>query len=84
MQDSELGVYGGVLYGDNHQCGCLFQLNPSTGVSTLAPTPFGQNNNGFGAENGFGSTTDGLFIMGAAFGGINYLYSVNPPPAPRR
>ncbi len=78
VQDSELGVYGGVLYGANNQCVCLFQLDPTTGASTLAPTLFNQNNNGFGAENGFGSTTDGLFVMGAAFGGINYLYSVNP------
>ena len=78
VQDYELGVYGGVLYGANNQCVCLFRLDPTTGASTLAPTLFNQNNNGFGAENGFGSTTDGLFIMGAAFGGINYLYSVNP------
>jgi hypothetical protein len=77
VQDSELGVYGGVLYGANYQCGCLFQLNPSTGVSTLAPTLFNQNNNGFGAGNGFGSTTAGLYIIGAAFGGVDYLYSVN-------
>jgi len=78
LNDYELGVYGGGLYGANTQFGCLFQLNPSTGVPTLAPTQFNQNNNGFGAVNGFGSTTASLFVMGAAFGGINYLYSVNP------
>ena len=78
VNDYELGVYGGVLYGDSIQCGCLFQLNTSTGVPTFAPTLFQQNNSGFGADNGFGSTTDGLFVMGAAFGGLNYLYSVNP------
>ena len=49
IADYELGVFGGVLYGGNDQCGCLFQLDPSTGVSTLAPTLFNQNNNGFGA-----------------------------------
>jgi hypothetical protein len=78
INDYELGVYGGVLYGASPQCDCLFQLDTSTGVPTFAPTLFNQNNNGFGAQNGFGSTTDGLFIMGAAFGGINNLYSVNP------
>jgi hypothetical protein len=78
VNDYELGVYDGVLYGASTQCGCLFQLNPTTGVPTFAPTVFAQNNNGFGAQNGFGSTTAGLFAMGAALGGTNYLYSVNP------
>jgi hypothetical protein len=78
INDTELGVYRGVLYGGSGQCDCLFQLNTSTGIPTFAPTTFNQNSNGFGAQNGFGSTTDGLFIMGAAFGGINNLYSVNP------
>jgi hypothetical protein len=77
LNDYELGVYGGILFGDSPQCGCLFQLNPSTGVPTFAPTKFNQNNNGFGLENGFGSTTAGVFVVGAAMGGDNYLYSVN-------
>src|SRR5579862_8507666 len=54
-----LGVYNGVLYGASIQCGCLIQINPSTGVAVNAPTQFNQNNNGFGSVNGFGSTTDG-------------------------
>ena len=78
VNDYELGVYDGVLYGASIQCDCLFQLNPSSGVPTFAPTQFAQNNNGFGALNGFGSTSNGLFVMGAAVGGMNYLYSVNP------
>ena len=72
---NELGVYGGVLYGAGLQCGCLIQINTSTGVPTFAPTYFQQNASGFGGLNGFGSTTDGLFAMAAAFGGMNYLYS---------
>jgi hypothetical protein len=77
--DYELGVYGGVLYGADVQCGCLFQLNTSTGVPTSAPNYFQQNASGFGGLNGFGSTTDGLFAMAAAApGGVNYLWSVNP------
>src|SRR5580692_25894 len=64
VNDYELGVYGGALYGANTQCGCLFQLNTSTGVSTLAPTYFQQNASGFGSLNGFGSTTNGLFAIG--------------------
>jgi len=78
VNDYELGVYGGVLYGASIQCGCLFQLNPPTAAPTFAPTQFNQNNNGFGAENGFGSTTDGLFVIGAAAGGRNSLYSIDP------
>src|SRR5579863_7758572 len=78
VNDYELGVYGGLLYGASIQCGCLFQLNPATGAITDAPIPFSHNGNSFGSENGFGSTTAGLFAMGAAFGGVNYLYSVDP------
>jgi len=79
VNDYELGVYGGVLYGANTQFGGLFQLNTSTGAVTLAPTYFQQNASGFGVLNGFGSTTDGLFAMaGAIPGGVNYLWSVNP------
>ena len=79
VSDYELGVYGGALYGAGVQCGCLIQLNPSTGVPTFAPTYFQSKCNGFGALNGFGSTTDGLFAMAAAVpGGVNYLCSVNP------
>jgi hypothetical protein len=79
VSDYELGVYGGVLYGNGAQCGCLFQLNVSTGVPTFAPTYFQQNASGFGVTNGFGSTTNGLFAMAAAVpGGVNYLWSVNP------
>ena len=77
LNDYELGVYGGVLYGDSPQCGCLFQLDPSTGAVAFAPTTFNQNGNGFGSENGFGSTTAGVFVVGAAHGGVNYLYAVN-------
>ena len=50
LNDYELGVYGGVLYGDNPLCGCLFQLDPSTGAVTFAPTTFNQNANGFGLD----------------------------------
>ncbi len=79
VSDYELGVYGGALYGAGAQCGCLIQLNTSTGVPTFAPTYFQQNASGFGVLNGFGSTTDGLFAMAAAVpGGVNYLWSVNP------
>ena len=79
ISEYELGVFGGVLYGGGGQCGCLFQINPSTGAVTPAPTYFQQNNSGFGVMNGFGSTTDGLFAMAAAVpGGVNYLWSVNP------
>ena len=79
VSDYELGAYGGALYGAGLQCGCLFQLNPSTGVPTFAPTYFQQNASGFGALNGFGSTSNGLFAMAAAVpGGINYLWSINP------
>jgi hypothetical protein len=68
-----LGEYGGVLYGASAG---LFQLNPSTGAVTSAPTTFSQNGNSFGALNGFGSTNAGLFAVGAGSG--NLLYSVNP------
>ena len=79
VSDYELGAYGGVLYGAGPQCGCLFQLNPSTGVPTFAPTYFQQNASGFGGLNGFGSTSNGLFAMASAVpGGVNYLWSVNP------
>jgi hypothetical protein len=79
ISEYELGVFGGVLYGGGGQCGCLFQINPSTGVSTPAPTYFQQNNSGFGVLTGFGSTTDGLFAMAAAVpSGDNYLWSINP------
>src|ERR1022692_3596438 len=37
---NELGVYGGALYGAGLQCGCLIQINTSTGVPTFAPTYF--------------------------------------------
>jgi uncharacterized protein (TIGR03437 family) len=79
VNDYELGVYGGVLYGVSTQCLCLFQLNPPTAAPTFAPVSFGNNNgNSFGALNGFGSTTNGLFAVGAAFGGLNSLWSVSP------
>jgi hypothetical protein len=79
VSDYELGVYGGALYGAGAQCGCLIQLNTSTGVPTFAPTYFQQNASGFGVLNGFGSTTGGLFAMAAAIpGGVNYLWSINP------
>lgn len=78
VNDYELGVYAGILYGASNQCGCLFQLNPPTAAPTFAPIPFSNNGNSFGALNGFGSTTAGLFAVGAAFGGLNSLYPVNP------
>src|SRR5450759_4479403 len=78
ISDTELGVFGGVLYGAGGQCGCLIQINPSTGAVTNAPIPFSHNGNNFGAFNGFGSTTDGLFAVGAGAGSINALYSVDP------
>jgi hypothetical protein len=78
ISDTELGVYGGVLYGGGGQCGCLIQINPSTGVSVNAPIPFSNGGNNFGAMNGFGSTTNGLFAVGAGAGGLNALYSVDP------
>jgi hypothetical protein len=77
ISDSELGVYGGVLYGAGGQCGCLIRINPSTGVSVNAPIPFSNSGNNFGAFNGFGSTTAGLFAVGAGAGSVNGLYSVN-------
>ena len=54
-------------------CDCLFQINPATAAITPAPHTFHQNNNNFGAQNGFGSTTAGLFIIGAAAGSVNIL-----------
>jgi hypothetical protein len=77
QSDYELGVFGGVLYGASLQCGCLFQLNPATGAAVNAPIPFSHNGNSFGSLNGFGSTTAGLFAVGAAFGGLNSLYSID-------
>ncbi len=76
IAESQIAVYGGVLYGAG-ACGCLIQINTSPVTVTAAPTTFSQNNNNFGAGNGFGSTTDGLFAIGAGAGGVNYLYSVN-------
>ena len=78
LNDYGLGVYGGALYGASTQCVCLYQINPATGTATNAPNSFSQNGNNFGSMNGFGSTTSGLFAIGAAFGGVNSLYSVNP------
>ncbi len=75
---SGLGEYSGVLYGSSIGCDCLLQINPATAAVTIAPHTFNQNGNGFGAQNGFGSTTAGLFAIGAAFGGVNILYSVDP------
>lgn len=77
VNDYELGEYGGVLYGASNQCVCLFQLNPPTAAPTFAPISFSNGGNNFGALNGFGSTTAGLFAVGAAFGGLNSLYSIN-------
>jgi hypothetical protein len=74
---SGLGVYGGLLYGYSGPCGCLVQINTSTGAPTFATNLFQQNNNGFGPFNGFGSTTAGLFIMSAEANGTN-LWSVDP------
>ena len=73
-----LGEYGGVLYGSSLGCDCLFQIDPTTAATVVAPHTFHQNNNNFGAQNGFGSTTAGLFIIGAAPGIPNTLYSVDP------
>ena len=78
ISDTELGVYGGVMYGAGGGCGCLIQINPSTGAVTSAPIPFSHNGNDYGSFNGFGSTTDGLFTVGAGAGGLNALYSVDP------
>ena len=52
-----------------------FRLNPSTGVPTFAPALTLRN---FGAQNGFGSTTTGLFAVGAGAGGLNSLYLIDP------
>jgi len=77
-----LGEYAGVLYGANGGCDCLFQFNPTTAATTIAPHTFNQVvngvNNGFGALNGLGSTTAGLFAIGVPTGGNNILYSVDP------
>jgi hypothetical protein len=78
INNMELGVFGGVLYGAGGQCGCLIQINPSTGVHVDAPIPFSHGGNNFGSFNGFGSTTDGLFAVGAGAGSLNALYSVDP------
>jgi hypothetical protein len=43
-----------------------------------APIPFSHGGNNFGSFNGFGSTTDGLFAVGAGAGSLNALYSVDP------
>jgi hypothetical protein len=75
IAESQIAVYGGVLYGAG-ACDCLIQINTSPVTVTAAPTTFNQLNNGFGPDNGFGSTTDGLFVVGAG-SGINSLYSVN-------
>jgi len=77
ISEYQLGVFAGVLYGAGG-CGCLIQINPSNGAVTAAPIPFSHNGNNFGALNGFGSTTNGLFAIGAGAGGINALYSINP------
>ena len=73
-----LGEYNGSLYGASTACGCLFQLNAATGAVTNTPNAFSQNGNNFGSQNGFGSTLSGLYAIGAAAGGVNSLYSVNP------
>ena len=78
VNDYELGEYGGVLYGASNQCVCLFQLNPPTAAPTFSPISFSNNGNSFGALNGFGSTANGLFAVGAAFGGLNSLWLVSP------
>jgi len=74
------GEYAGVLYGANGGCDCLFQFNPATAATTIAPQTFNQVDNGvangFGALNGLGSTTAGLFVIGA--GSSDILYSVDP------
>ena len=77
ISEYQLGVFAGVLYGAGG-CGCLIQINPSNGAVTASPIPFSHNGNNFGALNGFGSTTNGLFAIGAGAGGINALYSINP------
>jgi hypothetical protein len=74
ISEYELGEYGGVLYGASS---FLFQINPTTGISNPAPIPFSNGGNNFGALNGFGSTTAGLFAIGAGAGGLNALYSIN-------
>jgi hypothetical protein len=78
ISETQLGVYGGVLYGGGGQCGCLIQINPTTGAVTAATIPFSHGGNNFGALNGFGSTTNGLFAIGAGAGGLNALYSIDP------
>jgi len=78
INNMELGVFGGVLYGAGGQCGCLIQINSSTGVHVDTPIPFSNGGNNFGAFNGFGSTTAGLFAVGAGAGSLNSLYSVDP------
>jgi hypothetical protein len=78
ISESQLGVFGGVLYGGGGGCGCLIQINPTTSAVTASPIPFSHNGNNFGAFNGFGSTTNGLFAIGAGAGGLNGLYSVDP------
>src|SRR5271156_3151089 len=60
-----LGEYDGALYGASPSCGCLFQLNPATGAVSNSPVTIGQSGSGFGALNGFGSTSAGLFVVGA-------------------
>jgi len=58
---------------------CLFQLNPATGAAVNAPIPFEHDGNNCGSVNGFGSTTAGLFAVGAGpFGGVNSFYSIDP------
>jgi len=67
IAESQIAVYGGVLYGAG-ACDCLIQINTSPVTVTAAPTTFNQLNNGFGPDNGFGSTTDGLFVVGGRLG----------------
>jgi hypothetical protein len=44
-----------------------------------APIPFEHDGNNCGSVNGFGSTTAGLFAVGAGpFGGVNSFYSIDP------
>jgi hypothetical protein len=68
IQALGLGAYNGGLYADGSSN--LIQINPATGVATAAPTPYNLN------EAGFGSTTNGLFLMQA--GAPTNLYSINP------
>ena len=79
ISEYELGEYGGV---------------PGRGASSMWLPVSDQSNHGrfplprrflsvnggnnFGALNGFGSTTAGLFAVGAGAGGVNFLYSINP------